>query len=1304
MTLDQPPHQLRASNGGDHRFLHAFAWVRGNAAYEDGQNSGLWVDTSSGCVGKDPYQAGNWVEVIAHQGPENNSASEFISRCPICGESQRNHAGSRYGIITPYEASGPQVRVVALEELARLCDESSDPAARNHPGSGRKLLVFSDSRSGAATLAWSLQEYTAETTMARLVVEAVNCNPAQNLTAQEVLEVCGIPQAQWQGLLALPAAIDGMRAGLGPTPNVLSVILRRKIEENNLSGLLAVSRMSFDNNGNEVPNGDLSLTEAAQYRLIEALCKKGRNGILQRGLLRLSNQNLHRFQMPGMDMPPAQIEVLLSDLVLLLLGRVRLNLPDGFPSFEINQNRMSVVRNGAGGMPFVSKDVGSLLNRTVRIALARHCSFWHQRLQTRLLAADVIGQPAQSLKAELAKFDLEGLRNIAHSVVSNPEKQWLRHLPPQFPMGYVPTPTIAVLRVIRNFSVELAAQLLTELWGPFTNPNGLLVDTGNKIFHLDPMRLLLYPAPGAVNNDAQAGEEEDRELATRTIIPLRVEEHTAQIATERGSAYQRAFADGRVNILSCSTTFEMGVDLGDLNCVFLNGMPPAVANYRQRAGRAGRRPGSSSYALTFLGESSHDRYYWEHPGQLLFGPMDAPKIYLENPLFRARHLRAEAMHDFLDWLSQNNRATDQAAQRFDNNGQPQVAARRRKWSSTGDFFVGVAAGRAQNGLHPVIARFQPLVANLPGWHDDRRDPLQQYIGRIPDVGDPGYQVADDLVWQLLTQADGPIQPYPIVDQEAYQKLGGPHFPDAGDNDPRRRELQHQALLEFGTVQGANPGNISRHQNHLIHEQTVTWLTRGRVLPKYGFPVDVIKLMPDQNDFHGAHVKMERDLRIGLYEYAPGQVVTANKRRFPSAFALAFENGNLVPAGGNAIVRYLCNSCHEPDWGANAQQGQNCRFCGNHGQLVAVNLCRPDAFRARLSTAGSGIPADRGAALHMHTGAFRQGIAVTGTALLSKESNSGTITYINQGPRHVGFAGGQQHQNFSLYHDIRTDIAGWMLPPGLFANGRALQQWSQQNHAGRNRLNAAMKSALQAILRATARLKGIEDRDLGGLVQPGIHQNGELGFVIFDEAVGGGGAVLDLVLTGQLLLDAPRVAFIRRILEHAARLCETCSCGAKIVDPQDMPIERLGFLAMAPQDQKGLRPVTSCYRCLRSHRNQREHELLDRHDAEILLTELLTPAVAPANSRSRQDLVTTDNPPDAFNFLLDDGTTRQVTMLTNALPAQMQWALVQLPGGQFAYGNWMLMQRNTGQRLRLINGVGLEDGLCDPDLGNLAIWV
>ena len=64
---------------------------------------------------------------------------------------------------------------------------------------------------------------------------------------------------------------------------------------------------------------------------------------------------------------------------------------------------------------------------------------------------------------------------------------------------------------------------------------------------------------------------------------IKVEEHTAQWTAEEARKVQNDFVRGDVNVLSCSTTFELGVDVGELQAVLMRNVPPATANYVQRA-------------------------------------------------------------------------------------------------------------------------------------------------------------------------------------------------------------------------------------------------------------------------------------------------------------------------------------------------------------------------------------------------------------------------------------------------------------------------------------------------------------------------------------------------------------------------------------------------------------------------------------------------------------------------------------------------------------------------------------------------
>lgn len=133
---------------------------------------------------------------------------------------------------------------------------------------------------------------------------------------------------------------------------------------------------------------------------------------------------------------------------------------------------------------------------------------------------------------------------------------------------------------------------------------------------------------------------------TMEINSMKIVEHTAQLSSEKAYAFQKEFVDKKINILSCSTTFEMGVDVGTLETVFLRNMPPSPANYSQRAGRAGRSKNSAAFALTFCNRSSHDFSYFNRPKEMIKGKIRPPKFKVDNEKIAIRHLYATALSKF----------------------------------------------------------------------------------------------------------------------------------------------------------------------------------------------------------------------------------------------------------------------------------------------------------------------------------------------------------------------------------------------------------------------------------------------------------------------------------------------------------------------------------------------------------------------------------------------------------------------------------------------------------------------------------
>jgi ATP-dependent helicase YprA (DUF1998 family)/recombinational DNA repair protein RecR len=597
------------------------------------------------------------------------------------------------------------------------------------------------------------------------------------------------------------------------------------------------------------------------------------------------------------------------------------------------------------------------------------------------------------------------------------------------------------------------------------------------------------------------------------------EEHSAQLPGSRRMEVERGFKQGDVDVLVCTPTMEMGVDIGDLPSVFMRNIPPGPANYAQRSGRAGRKE-RVALINAFALDRAHDTYFFDRPADMIAGAVDPPDFTLENERILRRQINSLILEklDFQFKQKLGEHFPEDDASEF---ALPEVE-------------------------QEVQFRRETIVgAILKAFNKDRQEPgKQQALAWLHEA--EVRRIVDSFYTNLLAT----FQPWLTEREAIFQEV-------VAVNTEKVREGRRNPRLA---------AQLSEREQHLykLLDQTdgrypLSYLSDQGFLPSYAFPADAARLIAKDE----VKRPVMRSLDVALTEYAPGNKIYMDRRKY-QVIGLDFHRSPTPDLGLNYK---RCETCDYVTFEPGATHCPHCRemlspqsnhilFAASFVAERAEAIGSDEEYRERAFYGGRTflLELNQERDTRMLSGVAltyaRQGEILALNTGLAREESQGFMICRSCGYWHAPTnkspfeehkllhnrrqVCGGNGQYYHLGHRFRTDV--------LVLRFEGVPEQSEEFYAS---LKAAVIEAAGSVAQA-------EEGELAGFTRT-ILENGQMrqDLVIYDNVPGGAGYVRKVA------------AEFSEVLSVARALLDGCQC------------------------------EKSCYKCLRSYRNQFEHKLLDK---------------------------------------------------------------------------------------------------------------
>jgi hypothetical protein len=637
------------------------------------------------------------------------------------------------------------------------------------------------------------------------------------------------------------------------------------------------------------------------------------------------------------------------------------------------------------------------------------------------------------------------------------------------------------------------------------------------------------------------------------IVPLSAAEHSAQIDGETRKDLEVRFRNPAdpLNVVVCTPTMELGIDIGKLSAVYMRNVPPSPSNYAQRAGRAGRRS-QAAIVNTFCGVGSrrgpHDQYFYRYPKNIISGEISPPRFLLDNKALVNAHIHSLILETIGTRVSQK---------------------------------IGDILDMEQEGL-PLKPDFKKdleaaVIRTKSEIIETIRDALRTEIELYDWLDDP---FIENAIILFVRDFDTSFSFF----RKEYQDLQKTRYyiHALGEREKLTYDLNSRWTAITNKMSDMREGSREYF--------TYRYLAGQGFMPNYGFPTNVTLLSLDHRGKRDIEeVSIQRDRAIAVSEYAPGNSIYYRGGRY------RVEEARLKLRAGRPVTNRLliCPKCQIYYMDEEIETTGGACICGTSlqdQQSITNAIEMPDQFAIRRQ----GITSDEEERMrlgynvseHYHRGpkVSLWNVAQGGNEILSLcYEHNGRILRVNEGTRKA--EADNQENGFTLCTACNRWIFGEEnVERHLDSNNKAYHCWRNAKEEDIIRNLTLYTESLHDVITldcepsediepenyegfyntlAQAIIQGLQismNIDVGEVTTFLLPRNeGRSSILLYESAEGGAGILDSLQQTG-VMHDVVHRA--REILHE--------------FDSEEDQCER------------------ACYGCLCNYYNQSVHEILDRN--------------------------------------------------------------------------------------------------------------